>query len=177
MLLISGIAILATLYTFYHRKYISSKLSKLKSVAQGYKDRNPSHSWLFSYGKALFLVAKCACIDIYHSMTSFHTRRFTFVKYIQGGNICIAIIPNKNGPKSNLEYGYIDDVRMDELITFLSGAHRDFSGQPNALLEFGDKIRYKFENSEEVNIINSSGSENLKKDENCKKIKKLVWIS
>lgn len=177
MLLISGIAILATLYTFYHRKYISLKFSKLKSIAQGYKNTNPSHSWFFSYGKALFLVGKCACIDIYHSMTSFHTKRYTFVKYIQGGNICVAIIPNKNGPKSNLEYGYIDDVRMDELITLLAGTQRDFSGHPNALLEFGNKIRYKFEDKDEVNITNLSGSENLKKDENCKKIKKLVWIS
>ena len=178
MLLISGIVIgAALLYSLYHRNYISTKLSKLKSVAKGYKERDPSQSWFMSYGKALVLIFKCKCIDIYNSFTSINTKRFTFVKYIQGGNVCLAIIPNKNGPKPHLEYGYIDDVRVDELIKILSGSNRDFSGQKNALFEFGNTIRYKFSDEDEVNMINPSGSENSKKSENLKKIKKLVWVS
>jgi len=161
---------------FLYRKPILKRIDKLNQLAKNFKNRNPSETWLFSYLKSLYLVLKCGLFDLYHVMTSFRTDKFTFIKYIQGGNICISIVKNKSGPKKNLEYGYINEIRMDEFILMMSGPNRDFYGCKEALLEFGNIIRYKFDQDDEVILNQYEGSENKKK-ENYKKIKKLVWIS
>jgi hypothetical protein len=164
-------------FGLWYYKPILVKLKKFHQVAENFQIRNPSEMWLVSYAKSFQLVIRCYLFDMYHSMTSIHTKKFTFIKYIQGGNICVSIIPNKSGPKKNLEYGYIDGKRMDDLILMLAGQLRDFSGHNESLLEFGNTIRYKFESEPEVILYHREGSENKKIQENYKKIKKLVWIS
>jgi hypothetical protein len=157
---------------------VRSKVKKFNNLAKQYRDHNKI-GLIPSYGKAFYLVSKCTVIDLYQSYTSFYTRKFTFIKYIHGGNLYVSIISNKTGPKPTLEYGYIDEIRQDEIILMLSGINRDFSGVPDSLLEFGNTIRYKYSDQEEIKIIskNQSGSENEKKLENIKKFKKLVWSS
>jgi hypothetical protein len=83
------------------------------------------------------------------------------------------------GPKTNLEYGFIDEIQNDELISTLGGMHRNFSGYTESLFEFGNIIRYKYEGQDEIILRKSDlrGSENEKKNDNLKKIKKLVWTS
>jgi len=157
---------------------VRNKVKKFHNLAKQYHEHNKIN-WISCYGKALYLVGKCEVIDLYQSYTSFYTKRYTFIKYIHGGNVYFSIIPNKTGPKPNLEYAYIDDVRQDQFVSILSGMNRNFSGAPESLLEFGDIIRYKYSDQDEIIITskNQSGSEKSKKMENTKKIKNLVWSS
>ena len=166
-------------YTLYYQKEIRVKAKKFHSIAKNYKYQT-RENWLICYGKSAYLVGKCGLIDFYNSCTAIYTKRFIFVKYIHGGNIYISIIPNKFGPKTNLEYGYIDEIRNDELLSTLAGMHRNFSGYHDALFDFGNTIRYKYEGQDEIILQNPNvlgGSENEKKNDNLKKIKKLVWTS
>ena len=155
---------------------ILKKIKKFHQLAKNFQNRNQSNYWVVSYLKSFYLICHCGLLDLYHIMTSFRTEKFTFIKYIQGGKICISIIDNKSGPKKNLEYGYIDQIPMDDLILMMAGPNRDFYGHKEALLEFGNHIRYKFDEDDEVILNQYDGSENKKK-ENYNKIKKLVWIS
>ena len=112
-------------------------------------------------------------------MTSYSTKKFVFIKYVRGGNLSLAILPIKSGPKSNLEYAYIDGKPELELVSALAGIKRDFSGHPEVVLEFGNHIRYKFMDQDECIIQRGCDSEeNLKKNqENTRKVKNLMWIS
>ena len=176
LLIISGLLLgVTSVAIIYNHASLKVQWGKYKSVVKSYRDQNIST--FQSYTKAAWLIGKCYCVDWYHLLTSIRSSRYLFVKYVNGGNISITILPVRNGPKSSLEYAYIDDERMDELVTILAGQSRDFSGQPQALLEFGDIIRYKFEGQDEVILQKSSESDNLKKQENIKKLKKLVWMS
>jgi len=135
--------------------------------------------FLMALYKSICISIKCFLIDLYHYYTSFRSSRFLFVKYIYGGNINIQIISNRPGPKTYLEYGFIDEVRMDEVVSMLAGNNRNFSGHPESLFEFGNRIRYKFFDENEVIMESLSKGSDFKQKhkENIKKIKNLVWIS
>jgi hypothetical protein len=175
------VGIISIISTVYVLPMCINKGKKFNSLVNTYRQKDPSMYYIQAIWKAFMLVLKCVSIDIYRTMTSFHTNKFVFIKYVHGANMYVKIVPVKNGPKQELEYGYIDGERNDELITILAGQQRDFSGHPESLLEFGNVIRYKFDGEEEKCIGEDKGidleSQKIKINENLKKVKKLMWIS
>jgi hypothetical protein len=164
--------------TAFYSKTIYRKLTKFKNLVQHYQNSDNTTRLPTAFYLALCLVIKCWCMDIYHGMTSFSTKKFVFIKYVQGGNLSLAILPIKSGPKSNLEYAFIDGKSEMDLVSSLAGLKRDFSGHPEALLEFGNHIRYKFMDQDECSIQRGCDSEEnaIKNKENHRKIKNLMWI-
>ena len=178
MIFVLGVLTLGV--TVYYSRTIYKKVNKFNSLVQQYRNRDTSTYLHTAIYLTLCLVVKCACVDIYHSITSYSTKKFVFIKYIQGGNLSLAILPIKFGPKPTLEYAYIDDIPELDLVVTLAGHKRDFSGHPEALLEFGKHIRYKFMDQDECIIQREcdSSDEILKKNqENNRKIKNLMWMS
>jgi hypothetical protein len=165
--------------TAFYSKTIYRKLNKFKNLVEQYQKRDNTTRLPTAFYLALCLVIKCWCMDIYHGMTSFSTKKFVFIKYVQGGNLSLAILPIKSGPKSNLEYAYVDGKSEMDMVSCLAGLKRDFSGHPEALLEFGNHIRYKFMDQDECIIQRGCDSDEnlLKNQENNRKIKNLMWIS
>ena len=168
------------MFTLYHAPQIINKATKFKSLVSSFRNKEPKMYFIIAVIKAFMLICKCFCVDLYHSMTSFHTNKYLFIKYVHGGNTHLKISPVKNGPKKSLEYGYIDNVRNDDLLIILAGQQRDFSDCRDALFEFGNEIRYKFMDEDEICMKNEGIDSHLKKNkitENLKKIKKLMWMS
>ena len=163
----------------YYRKFLKRKYDKFCQLVRNYRKEEPHTYYLTSLYKSFYLVLKCACVDTYHYFTSVRLSNFIFIKHIHGGNTHVCIIPIVNGPKTGLEYAYIDEVRQDDFVSYLYGVNKDFSNCPECLLEFGNKIRYKFYDKEEMTLIegNENEDKNKKKHENLKKIKNLLWLS
>jgi hypothetical protein len=159
---------------YLKREWIQKKSNNFSKLIRSFKDE----SRLVAFYKSTCIIIKCFFIDLYHSFTSYRTSRFLFVKHVMGGNVSIVILPIQNGPKASLEYAFIDGKRMDEIVSVLAGPHRDFSGYPESLLEFGNHIRFKFSEHEEVILERSDFDEKNKKNaDHLQKIKNLVWIS
>ncbi len=173
MLFVLAIASVACLI-YLKREVLQKKADNFSKLVRSFKNE--------SYGVALYkstcIIIKCFFIDLYHSFTSYRASRFLFVKHFMGGNLSIVILPIHNGPKVSLEYAYIEGKRMDELVTMLAGPNRDFSGYPESLLEFGNHVRFKFAEQEEVILERSDFDEkNKKNSDHLQKIKNLVWMS
>jgi hypothetical protein len=79
------------------------------------------------------------------------------MKTVIGGSVELIPYKLRSGPKSVLEYAYIDDVRKDKLFQLLSGPNRDFSGNTEVLFMFGTMIRYKYMNQPEITIRSDRG--------------------
>ena len=167
MFLLMGMSILlGTIY--YHRNYLCNKLKRFNNLTNEIVNQYPNDYYLYSLYKSLCIVTKRNYNDLYNHFTVVRINKFLFIKYINGGNVHTSICLIQSGPKKMLEYGYIDDQREDELFNILLGVNKDFSGHPEALLELGQQIRYKFYQEDE--IILSGGAKN----KNIEKIKKLV---
>ena len=161
----------------YYYKLIQSKTKKFNELVKNYRARN---SLMMAIYLSVCVNIKCMFLDIYHYMSSFSSKKYVFVKYVQGGNLSLAILPIQSGPRPDLEYAYIDNERSDDIVVALMGHRCDFSGRPDALLEFGNHIRFKFLDQEECILVSTgieSDEKNKKKQENILKLKKLMWIS
>ena len=170
-----------TIFTgIYHYKLLKKKYDKFFQLVRNYRREEPQTYYIQSLYKSFYLGMKCAIIDLYHYLTSVRLKNFIFIKHIHGGKLHISIIPIVNGPKKDLEYAYIDEVRSDAFVSDLYGINKNFSNCPESLLEFGNCIRYKFYDANEI-IIRDTGIENeennKKKRDYQQKIKNLMWTS
>jgi hypothetical protein len=168
-ILFYGGIILVTGLLWKYKNTISLKCKKYKSLVRSYREQDPTMYFITACIKAFMLIIHCSLLSFYQSHTSITIPNYVLVKYVWGGKYYNHTIPIRKGPKPELEYGYIDHIPMTEVIGQLSGLQRDFSGHPEMLLEFGNHIRYKFADRDEI-ILSNTGNENEKK-ENLKKLK------
>jgi len=159
----------------YYKSFYYKKIQKFSNLMDQYIYEDPDISYYNAFYKSINLVIKTNYYDLYQSYTSFKTKKYIFTKIFYGGNKTIIITPITTGPKKNLEYGYIDNKRMDNFFTFLLGINKDFSGYNKVLLEFGNEIRYKFMDEEEIKLSEKGNIE--KKIENLHSIIKHMDIN
>jgi len=179
-MLLFTLSLVSLLLGVYHRKNLKKRYDKFFQLVRNYRLEEPHTYYVQSLYKSFYLGMKCALVDLYHYLTSVRLKNFIFVKYVHGGKLHMSIIPIVPGPKKELEYAYIDEVRNDAFISSLYGMNKNFSNCPESLLEFGNCIRYKFYDANEI-VLRDTGIENeennKKKSDHLQKIKNLMWTS
>jgi hypothetical protein len=153
---------------YKYNKSISRSWDKYCAVVRMYKTRYPDMYKVTANLKAIELIIRTKLLLFYQWMTSLNCSSFYLTKYVMGGQYYFHVIKIKKGPGKNIEYGFIDNIDRTELIQRLAGINCDFSGQPDILFEFGNSIRYKIDNQDEIQM-EKLGNEDIKK-ENLKKI-------
>jgi hypothetical protein len=135
---------------YYYKDTIIRKSKKLNQLITNYKREEPNKWYIYYVTKSLKLILKCTYIDLINYLMTVRFKKYICIPFMYGGNLVMTVIRVNSGPKKDIEYGYIDEIREDELISCLAGVNRDFSGYPESLLEFGNTIRYKFFGEDEV---------------------------
>lgn len=157
-------------FRLYRGSYAEYKLGRFRALVDSFRE---TYAYPTAVYKASSIIARSSYLDWYAYVSTVRARKYSFVKFIQGGSTYVLPVRHSNGPKPVLEYAYFGDQRMDHLFHMLMGPSHEVDH--DVLLFLASRVRYKFMNEPELIAID--GKSNTPDFINHDVIKKILSFS
>ena len=125
----------------YKGSYAENKVDRFRRLVDSF--RAESYSYPASLYKASSIILRSAYLDWYAYLSSVKSKRFSYIKFIQGGTTYAIPVRNPSGPKKSVEYVFFGGQRMDHVFHMVVGPGRDVERNKEALFDLASTIRYK----------------------------------
>lgn len=154
----AGVVLLAMVgWKKYKGSYVEYKLGKFSNLIESF--RNQEYSYATSFYKASSIIIRSSYLDCYSYLSTIKTKKYSFVKFIQGGSTYVLPVRNPSGPKRVIEYVYFGDQRMDHVFNMIIGPNRDIVNHHDVLHYLASTIRYKYIDSDTEEILTDEKSD------------------
>jgi hypothetical protein len=151
-LLFYSVAALTTYAYFrmYRGSYAEYKLGRFRALVDSFRE---TYAYPTAVYKASSIIVRSSYLDWYAWVSTVRARKYSFVKFIQGGSTYVLAVHHPGGPKPVVEYAYFGDQRMDHLFHMLIGPSHDAERVHDVLLSLASTVRYKLMNAAERILI------------------------